>query len=148
VSADLSAAPEIALLAAPHIPAARTGMTVRPTLGTLARQLRQTAATPEQWWGMVRFSPLRWSRIDLEIPGLWIAVLAPGGEPMTCECDALTVLAGVMTEEAVTDAGAVATTLVSGRIRVHGEGQVHQLRAAGDGYAVSLHASARGPRST
>jgi hypothetical protein len=29
--------------------------------------------------------------------------------------------------------------LLPGRIRVHGRGQVHQLRASGDGFAVSLH---------
>lgn len=125
--ADLSAAPEIALLAAPHV--ARSAS--RPTIGLLAGQLRATASQPELWWGRVRFSPLRYEKIELDIPGMWITVLAPGGAAMTCDCDALTVLAGTVAEESA--------LLAPGRIRVHGEGRPHRLRAAGDGYAVSLH---------
>lgn len=127
MSADLSAAPEIALLAAPYV----TPTTWRPTVGQLASQLRVIAGQPELWWGRVRFSPLRYEKIELEIPGMWITVLAPDGEAMTCGCDALTVLAGT-----VADGSAL---LVPGRVRVHGEGRPHRLRAAGDEYAVSLH---------
>jgi hypothetical protein len=148
VPADLSAAPEIALLVAPYIPMPARRGDARPTIGSLARQLRLTARQPEQWWGRVRFGHLRCEKIELDMPGMWITVLAPGGEGMTCDCAALTVIAGTVMEEAVTAAGAVATTLVPGRIRVHGEGQVHQLRAAGDGYAVSLHARGSALRRT
>ena len=125
--ADLSAAPEIALLAAPYV----IRPTCRPTVGQLASQLRVTASQPELWWGRVRFSSLRYEKIELDIPGMWITVLAPGGDAMTCDCDALTVLAGTVAEESA--------LLVPGRIRVHGEGRPHRLRAAGDGYSVSLH---------
>jgi hypothetical protein len=51
----------------------------------------------------------------------------------------MTVVAGSVIEESVADGGAVATTLAPGRMRVHGQGQVHQIRAGGDGFAVSLH---------
>src|SRR5579859_2953685 len=108
----------------------------------LAREIRRIVSDPQQWWHSVRFSRLGHEKIELGIRGLWIAVLPPGGEPMTCDCDALTVIAGTVAEQTVTDGGALASVLVPGRIRVHGEGHVHQIRAAGDGYSVSLHGSA------
>src|SRR6266699_3817742 len=72
----MSVAPEIAILAkaallvpaqaatrqaGEHSGQGRQGErgTEQPTLGTLARQLRMLAATPERWWGLVRFVPAR-----------------------------------------------------------------------------------------
>ena len=86
----MSVAPEIArlaetvLLVSPR-PAAQPGQPgvpgARPTLGTLARRLRMIAATPERWWGLVRFDPDRPVNIAIEVdPGChaWLMVLPPG----------------------------------------------------------------------
>jgi hypothetical protein len=81
--ADMSVAPEIARLAeavllvppqtaaGPHPdrpdgPQGPDAGGARLTLGTLARQLRMIAATPERWWGLVRFEQDRPLRISVE----------------------------------------------------------------------------------
>jgi hypothetical protein len=51
----------------------------------------------------------------------------------------MTVVAGAVTEESVEAGGGATTALQPGRLRVHGHGQLHQLRASGDGFAVSVH---------
>ena len=73
----MSVAPEIARLAESGllVPAQRgrigrhrvarhraAGADHRLTLGTLAGRLRSIAATPERWWGLVRFEPDRSER--------------------------------------------------------------------------------------
>ena len=70
----MSVAPEIAILAeaallVPAQPAGAQLATGAPevppvTLGTLARQLRMLAATPERWWGLVRFDQDRSVKIS------------------------------------------------------------------------------------
>ena len=67
----MSVAPEIAILAEaalllPAQPATRAPEVPQVTLGTLARQLRMLAATPERWWGLVRFNPDRSVEIGVE----------------------------------------------------------------------------------
>src|SRR6516225_8736334 len=57
LTADISVAPEIAILAEaslliPAQPARAAVPAARPTLGTLARHLRLLAAAPERWWGL------------------------------------------------------------------------------------------------
>jgi len=131
---DMSVAPEIALLGA-----GGGVVAARATIGALAAELRGIASRPERWWGSVRFTPGRSFKKDLEVPGFWVVTLAPGDPGIYCGCEVMTVVAGSVIEESVADGGAVATTLQPGRIRVHGQGQVHQIRAAGDGFAVSLH---------
>jgi hypothetical protein len=137
LTADMSAAPEIAVLAdaASFVPA-------RPqTLGTLARQLRLLAASPERWWGLVRFDPDRSVRIEIEHQpeyGAWLVVLPPGDAGQDCDCDVATVIAGEATEGAPGSA-----VLRPGPTRVHG--QRHQLRGHGAGYSISLHARAVRP---
>jgi hypothetical protein len=109
--ADMSVAPEIARLAetvllvppqpaaGPHPggpedpdgprdddPQGADAAGARLTLGTLARQLRMIAATPERWWGLVRFERDRPVRISVEThPSYhaWLVVLPPGdsGQP-------------------------------------------------------------------
>ncbi|MBV9446805.1 MAG: hypothetical protein JO345_13045 [Streptosporangiaceae bacterium] len=143
----MSVAPEIALLAQ-RVPAqpglagtgagAATGAAARPTIGALAGELKLIASHPERWWGAVRFSRGRSSKIDLEFPGSWVVVLAPDDPGIYCDCELMTVVAGAVTEESVADGGAVTTMLRPGPMRVHGQGQVHQIRASG-GFAVSLH---------
>ena len=139
MNADMSAAPEIALLANP-LPRQPAPVTTRPTIGTMAARLRDLASHPERWWGTVAFSPGRSEKVDLEFPGCWLVVLSPGDAGLDCDCDVMTVVAGAVTEESVADGGGVTTALLPGRIRVHGQGQVHQIRAGEDGYAVTLHA--------
>lgn len=135
MNTDMSVAPEIALLATP-LPR-RPGH--RPTIGAMAAELRALASRPERWWGHVAFSEGRSAKINLEFPDCWLVVLSPGDEGLACDCEVMTVVAGAVTEESVADGGGVTTTLLPGRIRVHGQGQVHQIRAGEDGYAVTLH---------
>src|SRR6266702_4198665 len=151
----MSVAPEIAILAGPLLvpvqPAARqtsghSGQgergTVPPTLGTLARRLRMLAATPERWWGLVRFDPDRSVRIEIEDRpeyGAWLVVLPPGDAGQDCDCQVATVIAGETMEGAPGS-----TVLRPGPTRVHG--QRHRLRGHGAGYSISLHARARLPQ--
>lgn len=147
----MSVAPEIAILAGASllIPAqpTRAGTPgTRPTLGTLARHLRILAASPERWWGRVRFDPDRSVRIELEDHpeyGAWLVVLPPArpdqqSTGQDCDCDVATMIAGEATEGA--PGGAV---LRPGSTRVHG--QWHRLRGHGAGYSISLHARAVPP---
>jgi hypothetical protein len=155
LTADMSVAPEIAILAEASllIPAQPAGGTsgqagTRPTLGTLARHLRILAASPERWWGLVRFDPDRSVRIEIEDQpeySAWLVVLPPAqaGQPSAgppsaghdCDCDVATVIAGEVAEGA--PGGAV---LRPGATRVHG--QRHRLHGHGAGYSISLHARA------
>lgn len=151
LTADMSVAPEIAILAEASllIPAQPTRAETpgaRPTLGTLARHLRILAASPERWWGLVRFDPDRSVRIEIEDQpeyGAWLVVLPPArpghqSAGQDCDCDVATVIAGEVTEGA--PSGAV---LRPGSTRVHG--QRHRLRGHGAGYSISLHARAVPP---
>ena len=146
----MSVAPEIAILAEASllIPAqpTRAGTPcARPTLGTLARHLRILAASPELWWGRVRFDPDRSVRIEIEDQpeyGAWLVVLPPArpgqqSAGQDCDCDVATVIAGEATE------GAPGAVLRPGSIRVHR--QRHRLRGHGAGYSISLHARAIPP---
>jgi hypothetical protein len=157
LTADMSVAPEIAILAGasllvPAQPARGTSgqAGTRPTLGTLARHLRILAASPERWWGLVRFDPDRSVRIEIEDQpeySAWLVVLPPAhaGLPSTglqsadqpsagqdCDCDVATVIAGEATE-----GGPGSAVLRPGPTRVHG--QRHRLRGHGAGYSISLH---------
>ena len=166
----MSVAPEIAILAEASllIPAqsarGNSGQAgTRPTLGTLARHLRILAASPERWWGLVRFDPDRSVRIQIEDQpeySAWLVVLPPAhagqqsadqqsagqqsagqqsagqqSAGQDCDCDVATVIAGEASEGA--PGGAV---LRPGVTRVHG--QRHRLRGQGAGYSISLHARA------
>jgi len=159
----MSVAPEIAILAqaallVPPQPAARRpdehdepnepdepnehAAAAQPTLGTLARRLRMLAATPERWWGLVRFDPDRSVRIEIEDRpeyGAWLVVLPPGDAGQDCDCHVATVIAGETTEGAPDSA-----VLRPGPTRVHG--QRHRLRGRGAGYSISLHACAKRPQ--
>ena len=149
MTADMSVAPEIALLAAAgSFPAAQPDGAPGNgslTLGTLARQLRMLAAAPERWWGLVRFDPARSVEIEVEAQpgyGAWLVVMPPGDAGRDCDCDVATLIAGEATE-----GGAL---LRPGPTRVHGQrhgqkhGQRHWLRGHGAGYSISLHARAGG----
>ena len=148
--ADMSVAPEIARLAetvallppqpaaGPHPdgPQSPDAAAARLTLGTLSRQLRTIAATPERWWGLVRFERDRPVRISVEThPSYhaWLVVLPPGDSGQSCDCDVVTMIAGEATEGSSPSA-----TLRPGPLRVHG--QRHWLRGQGTGYSISLHA--------
>jgi hypothetical protein len=156
VTADMSVAPEIAILAeasllVPAQPIQAATSWTRPTLGTLARQLRLLAAAPERWWGLVRFDPDRSVRIQVEDRPeyrAWLVVLPPAqagqqsagqqSAGQDCDCDVATVIAGE-----VTDGGPGSTVLRPGSTRVHGPR--HRLRGHGAGYSISLHARAVPP---
>ena len=148
----MSAAPEIARLAETLLIAAAQPAGVPPagaqppTLGRLAGQLRMLAATPERWWGLVRFEPGRSVQITVEECAAyraWLVVLPPGHAGQSCDCDVATMIAGEATEG--TPASAV---LRPGPVRVHGErhgeqhGKRHGLHGRGTGYSISLHARA------
>ena len=158
MTADMSVAPEIARLAeaALIVPAQPAASTQRPphgrapetrapethrTLGALSGQLRMIAATPERWWGLVRFDRNRSVKIMLEEhPSFeaWLVVLPPGDIGQDCDCDVVTIIAGEATEGTASN-----TVLRPGPLRVHG--QKHQLRGQGTGYSISLHARAHRP---
>ena len=151
LTADMSVAPEIARLAetvllVPAQPPALSAerpheaghAAAQPTLGTLARQLRSIAATPERWWGLVRFEPDRSVTVTVEECAAyraWLVILPPGDAGQSCDCDVATMIAGEVTEGTPADA-----ILRTGRVRVHG-GR-HGLRGQGTGYSISLHARA------
>jgi hypothetical protein len=142
----MSVAPEIAILAEAALLVPAPSVTKAPefpqvTLGTLARQLRMLAATPERWWGLVRFNPDRSVIIRVEDQPeyeAWLVVLPPGDSGRDCDCDVVTIIAGEATEGAPGSA-----VLRPGPTRVHG--QRHRLRGRGAGYSISLHARARHP---
>jgi len=148
LTADMSVAPEIAILAqAPRLAPARPGARQQGeragqvTLGTLARRLRWLAATPERWWELVRFDPDRSVRIEVEDRpeyGAWLVVLPPGHAGQDCDCDVATVIAGQAADGAPGSA-----VLRPGPTRVHGPR--HQLRGRGAGYSITLHARAGRP---
>jgi hypothetical protein len=157
----MSVAPEIAILAGaslliparpPRVRSAAEAGT-RPTLGTLARHLRILAASPERWWGLVRFDPDRSVRVQVEDRPeyrAWLVILPPAhagqqsagqqSAGQDCDCDVATVIAGE-----ATDGGPGSTVLRPGSTRVHG--QRHRLRGHGAGYSISLHARAVPPAS-
>ena len=151
VTADMSVAPEIARLAEtallvsapPAVPFAPVRdlpdhAAARLTVGTLARLLRSIAASPERWWGLVRFEPDRSVQIMVEECAAyqaWLVVLPPGDAGQVCDCDVATMIAGEATE------GTPGRALLRpGPVRVHGER--HGLRGRGTGYSISLHARA------
>ena len=167
LTADMSVAPEIARLAeavlcipaqttAPGTPTAVPADLTEShaeqslTVGTLARRLRSIAASPERWWGLVRFEPGRSVQITVEECAAyraWLVVLPPGDAGQSCDCDVATMIAGEATEG--TSAGAA---LRPGPVRVHGKqhgerhgerhGEQHALHGRGTGYSISLHARA------
>jgi hypothetical protein len=142
----MSVAPEIAILAeaallVPAQTATRAPEVPQVTLGTLARQLRMLAATPERWWGLVRFEEDRSVKIGVDGQPeyeAWLVVLPPGDSGRDCDCDVATIIAGEATEGAPGSA-----VLRPGPTRVHG--QRHRLRGHGAGYSISLHARALRP---
>jgi hypothetical protein len=142
VKLDLSAAPEIALLAGPAQPGAAGA---RATLGGLSRELMVIASRPERWWSAVTYHGGSSEKIDLGVSGVdaWVSVLAPGSPGLYCACDLMMLVAGDALEESVADGGSVTTALRAGRVRVHGQGMVHQIRAASAGFAVTLHVSGK-----
>ena len=153
MNTDLSVAPEIAQLAEAFAQA-RTPADLPRTDGRIAGDLADLAAAPQRWWDLVRFDPRRPVRIPVPgVPDIWLLVLPP--DTVTdCDCLQATALAGEATEapdELVAGAplgrGARPSPLRTGRVRVHGTGTPHRLRAAGPGYSVTLHIGDRRPRS-
>jgi hypothetical protein len=93
------------------------------------------AATPERWWGLVRFDPTRSVKIEVEDQpgyGAWLMIMPPGDAGRDCDCDVATLIAGEAAEGGL--------VLRPGPARVHGPR--HWLRGHGAGYSISLHARA------
>lgn len=131
MNADLSAAPEIAQLAASFVaPQSAAGAALR-TDGSRAAELGELAGAPQRWWDLVRFDP--GGAVRIAVPGLdggWLLVLPPA-TATDCACRYATLLAG--------DAAESGRPLRPGRVRVHGRAAPHRLASAGRGYSVSLH---------
>lgn len=163
---DLSAAPEIALLGAAKLPAQQpwsthttgpstagphtngphtNGPHTQVTLGSLAGELVSLASRPERWWAAVRYHIDNSEKIVLEVSRVsaWVSVLVPGDQGLYCSCDLMMLIAGDAVEESMADQTSVTTTLRPGRVRVHGRGPVHQIRAAAAGFAIILHVSGK-----
>jgi hypothetical protein len=140
LNTDLSVAPEIALLAAPHVPA-QTDVPRPRTDGRLAGDLADLAAAPQRWWDLVRFDPAGPLRIPVPgAPGAWLLVVPPGATA-DCDCDQATALAGEAVETSGPNGAGTARPLRPGRVRVHGTRAPHRLFTAGHGYSVTLHAT-------
>jgi hypothetical protein len=144
----MSVAPEIAILAEPR-KLAEPLVLIPLTLGTLAGRLRSIAATPERWWGLVRFDPDRSVKIMVEESAshqAWLMVLPlvlpPGDAGHSCDCDVVTMIAGETAEGMPASA-----VLRPGLVRVHGQNheQNHGWPGRGAGYSISLHARAHRP---
>jgi hypothetical protein len=142
LTVDMSVAPEIARLAEAALLIPEQSATVPTakglTLGTLACRLRSIAASPERWWGLVRFEPDRSVQVTVEESAAyraWLVILPPGDAGQSCDCDVATMIAGEATEGT-----AASAVLRPGPVRVHGER--HGLRGRGTGYSISLHARA------
>ena len=153
----MSAAPEIARLAQaiPRLPAQpeaptcgkdapgrheHIGAMAPLTLGALSRELRMIAATPERWWGLVRFEPDRPVTMvvqECDSYRAWLVVMPPGDTGQGCDCEVVTMIAGEAAEGEDPGDGAI---LRPGPVRVHG-GR-HGLQGRGTGYSISLHARA------
>ena len=164
MNTDLSVAPEIARLADPFVPAQHVTAMPR-TDGRTAAALTELAATPQLWWDLVRFGAA--GPVRIEVPGalgagpggpaawagepaVWLFVLPPG-TAVDCDCRQATALAGEATEATganeTIEAPGHSRSLRPGRVRVHGAGARHRLRAAGPGYSVTLHVGDTGYRS-
>lgn len=140
MNADLSAAPELAQLARPLLPARQSR-----TDGHVAADLADLAADPQRWWDLVRFDPAGPVRIPVPgAPATWLLVLPPGSAA-GCDCRQATAIAGEAAETCGT-AGAD-RRLRPGRVLLHGTRARHRLRAAGHGYSVTLHWKAATVRS-
>jgi hypothetical protein len=141
VNPDVSVAPEIAQLMERPCPAAHhdtPSPARRPTLGDLARELRQLTGTPDRWWSLVRFDPGRPVQVPIPARGAyqaWLSILPPAAAGHG-QSDVVTVVAGELTERG---AGAAAKPLLPGRIHVHGAPGPRQAVNTGDGYTVSIH---------
>ena len=165
MNVDLSAAPEIARLAAPFVaPPQSPGSPAPRTDGRHAGQLSELAADPRRWWDLVRFDPAAPLRVPVPgLAGAWLLVLPPGAVT-DCDCGYATLLAG--------EAAEAGRPLRAGRVRVHGLASHggashggashggashggashglashggaagHRLLGAGHGYSVSLHYTA------
>jgi hypothetical protein len=142
LNTDLSVAPEIALLAAPIVPAQTDADAPRPrTHGRLAGDLADLAAAPQRWWDLVRFDPQGPLRIPVPgPPGAWLLVVPPGAAA-DCDCGQATALAGEAVETTGPAGTGTARPLRPGRVLVHGSGAQHRLLTAGHGYSVTLHAA-------
>jgi Cysteine dioxygenase type I len=151
---DISSVPEAAQLARmpASLPQRSPGRAAAPTPGRLAGMVQAALAEPSRWWHLVRFDPERPVHLRLEsAPGceLWLTSTPPGhrSAPHTggTGCEVLTVVAGELAERAITVDGAAIRPLRPGRIRVHGEGDLHEVINPGGGYAVSLCAHTARP---
>jgi hypothetical protein len=123
-----------------------------PTVGRLARELRLITAAPGRWWGLVQFDPARPVRIA--IPSApwyeaWLVIIPPSepgrrpGDGAECGGQVVTVVAGEVAEQPRAAHSPTATSLLPGRVRVHGSGPPHQVVNLGCAYAVTMHARAR-----
>jgi hypothetical protein len=145
LNADLSAAPEIAQLAMPLMPA-RYATAAPRTVGRVAGDLADLAAAPERWWDLVRFDAHGPVRVPLpDAPGAWLLVLPPD-TAADCDCSQATALAGEAVEGAegaeLTDGdghGSPRRPLQPGRVLVRGVPAPHRVVATGPGYSVTLH---------
>ena len=132
MSADFSAAPEIAQLAAPLVPPmAGPALAGRPaTAGRRAAELAGLAASPQRWWDLVRFDPAAPLRVPVPgVAGAWL-LITPPGLVTDCDCGWATLLAGEAAEDG--------RPLRPGRVLLHGP-RGHRLSGSSHGYAVSLH---------
>ena len=143
---DVSVAPEIAQLMEPPRPVSGRPVPspARPTVGDLARELRQLTGAPDRWWSLVRFDAEHPVQVDIPTDGsyrAWLSILPPATQDdQPCRCGLVTVVAGELTEHATHHPP---QRLLPGQVRVHGAPGPHQAVNTSDGYTVSVHLRAR-----
>ncbi|WP_019632435.1 hypothetical protein [Actinomadura atramentaria] len=118
------------------------------TVGVLAARLLELAADPAAWWPTVRFDPAAALTVPLdERAGVrtWITVHPPGhrSDPQApAGTEVCVLVAGELTETALTDDGVADRPLRPSGVRVRAAGSARVVANPAPAYAVTLHATA------
>ncbi|TDD80965.1 cysteine dioxygenase [Actinomadura darangshiensis] len=134
---DLSVVPDLTMRGQDD-PHGRAGTVRPPTVGQLAARVRDLAAHPGEWWGLVRFDDGGPVHIPLD-DDTWLTTWPPG-HGGTVHDQVSTLIAGEVAEVTITGRGVTGRPLPANRVRVHGGSSA--LTNPGPAFAVTLHAGA------
>jgi hypothetical protein len=137
---DLSVVPDLTMHGQDD-PHGRATAVRPPTVGQLAARVRELAGRPGEWWRLVRFDLDEPVHVPLD-DETWL-ITWPPGSGATVPGQVSTLIAGELTELAMTGRGVTERPLRANRVRVHGGAQT--MTNPGPAFAVSLHAGAARP---